>query len=219
MQNYPNYTFAKAMADDMIAARFGRDYGARTLAAYLDLIDRRSTVHLDDHMARRVRETAGAQRRRARLWIEDTATVVIALPMHDVHTGATVWAEIDFRSWLNVIEMGADGAWFYAHKGKERRAGQVRTTAPLGSDATNKNVTLARLILIAKPGQQARTLDRDPLNLRVTNLFLLGNLNTCEGRVGRAKTDSVALLLEHKARRQSLAGQGYGMNGDEGEWA
>ncbi len=212
MQNFTASTFALSIADEMISARFGKTYGIYSFDAYLGFVDRRATAHLDDHMAQRVRETAGLQRRKARLRIENSATVIIAVPMNDAHTGATVWAEIEFGIWLNLIEMGADGAWFYAHKGKDRRSGQVRTNAPVGSATTNKNVTVARLMVNAKAGQQARTLDRNPLNLRAANLYLIGNLETCEGRVGRAKTDSAALLHEHTTLRQSLAGQSYGFN-------
>jgi hypothetical protein len=119
-------------------------------------------------------------------------------------------AEIDFATWLNLIEMGADGAWFYAHKRGDQRAGQVRTNAPVRSDMTNKNVTVARLIVNAKAGQQARMVDRNPLNLRAGNVFLLGKPENSEGRIGRAKTDSAALLREQTALRQSLAGRGFG---------
>lgn len=219
MQNFTSTDFAAAMADDMIAARFHVSHGVKTFSAYLDLVDQRATAHLNESMARRVCETAGAQRRRARLQIENAATLIIAVPMKDPRTGATVWAELEFWAWLNVIEMGADGAWFYTHKSKDQRAGQVRTNVPLKSAVKTPHVTVARLLVNAKAKQQARVLDNNPLNLRASNVYLRGNPNTCEGRAGRAKTDSRAQVCEQKALRQALAGAEYGIpaHSEEGQ--
>jgi hypothetical protein len=211
MQLSTSLHFAVACADEMISARFGRSYGIHTFARYLDEVDRRATAHLDDRLARRIRDTAGAQRRKARLRIENAGTVIVAVPMNDPRTGATIWAEVDLATWLNLIEMGADGAWFFANKGQDRGPGQVRTTAPLASDLSNKNVTVARLIVNAKPGQQARVLDRNPLNLRAGNVFLVGNPATCEGRIGGARTDTRRLLQGQVETRRALAGGGYGI--------
>lgn len=210
MQHFSTSNLAAVIADDMVAQRFGNGRGIHTFVAYLDYIDARATAHLNLASARRVIASAGAQRRKARLILENGTAVVLALPMNNARTGETVWAEIDFSTWLNLIEMGADGAWFYAHKNHDQRAGQVRTTAPIASTTSNQNVTVARLIVNAKAGQQARMVDRNPLNLRAGNVFLLGNPDSSEGRIGRAKTDSAALLREQTALRQSLAGRGFG---------
>ncbi|RGP37731.1 hypothetical protein [Pseudotabrizicola alkalilacus] len=217
MQHFSTSNLALAIADDMVAQRFGHGRSIHTFAAYLDYIDARATAHLNPASARRVIGSAGAQRRKARLTLENGTSVILALPMNDAHTGKTVWAEIELGTWLNLIEMGADGAWFYLHKGKDRRTGQVRTNAPMRSTTTNKNTTVARLIVNAKAGQQARTLDGNPMNLRSGNVYLNGNTDTCEGRVGRAKTDSAALLKGQLALRQKLAGSGFGFDGGEAQ--
>lgn len=215
MQNFTSTSFALSLADQMVAEGFAKEYGVSSYAAYLNLVDERSTAHLDAHMTRKVKATAGAQRHRARLKLENSGTVIIAVPLIDSHSGETFWAELDLRNWLRLMEMGAEGAWFFDRKGRDRPDGQVRTNAPVRSGTSNKNVTIARLITNAKPGQQARTLDRNPLNLRQDNLNLIGNPNTVEGKIGTATADSVALIREHQARRQALSGKGYGMNGAE----
>ena len=215
MQYFSPSRLAIAIADDMIARRFGKKRGIHTFAAYLDYIDRRATAHLNEGTARRVIGTAGVQRRKARLNLENGTTVILGVPMNDAHRGSQVWAEIELSTWLNLIEMGADGAWFYAHKGQDRRIGQVRTNAPVGSATSNKNVTVARLIVNSKARQQARMLDRNPLNLRTTNVYLLGNPDNCESRVWWSKTDTAALLREQAALRQGLVGCGFGFNGSE----
>lgn len=216
MQHFSTTDLASAIADNMVAQRFGTDRGIYTFADYLDFIDLRATAHLNPASARRVIAAAGAQRRKARLILENGTTAILALPMNDAHTGKMVWAEIDLATWLNLIEMGADGAWFYTHKRPDQRAGQVRTNAPLRTKVTNKNVTVARLIVNAKAGQQARTVDRNPLNLRAGNVFLSGNPETAEGRVGRAKTDSAAFLRGQTALRKTVAGRGLGFaDGEE----
>lgn len=66
------------------------------------------------------------------------------------------------------------------------------------------------MIVNAKFGQQARMVDRNPLNLRAGNVFLSGNPETAEGRIGRAKTDSAAFLRGQTALRQTLTGRGLG---------
>lgn len=116
-----------------------------------------------------------------------------------------VYGIATFSEYLDLIEMGADAAWSYDHKGADRRVGQVRTQMPFANTLTAHRAAFARLIVNAKTGQQARTLDRNPLNLRRVNLFLVGNPIGIEGRKGRAKTDT----------RAQLAGQDYGMGADD----
>lgn len=217
MQNFSSTDFAVCLADQMIANRFGKAYGVRTFAEYLDFVDKRATAHLDEYMAQRVQKTAGAQRRKSRLKIENAVTVIIAVPMNDVRKGATIWAEIDLASWLDAIERGADTAWFYAYKGADQRSGQVRCKVPLSGRTSTTNATIVRVLVNAKPGQQARTLDGNPLNLRRENLFLVGNPHGIEGRVGTAKTYTQAQLLELVALRQALSGATDSRNHSGGE--
>jgi hypothetical protein len=215
MQHTNTSSFTLSIANDMISARFGQKYGVHTFAAYCDLIDQRSTAHLNPRLAQRVCNSAGTQRRESRLIIEDAATLIIAVPMNDARKGEEEWAKLEFGIWIDLIEMGADGAWFYAHKGKEQLAGQVRTHAPISSATSNSNVTIARLIVNAKRGQQARTLDRNPLNLRRANLYLVGNPNTVEGPAGRATTDTAAHLQRQAELRNANAGRNFGMGEDD----
>jgi hypothetical protein len=215
MQHINTLNFALSIANDMISTRFGQKYGVHTFTAYCNLIDQRSTAHLNAHMAQKVRNSAGLQRLKSRLIIDEAATLIIAIPMNDLHSDTTVWAELEFAQWLDLMEMGADCAWAYSHKGKDRLAGQVRTHAPIASTASNTPVTIARLIVNAKRGQQARTLDRNPLNLRRANLYLVGNPNTVEGAAGRAKTDTVEHLQKQAERRAANAGKNFGMGSDD----
>jgi hypothetical protein len=215
MQHSNTSNFALSIANDMISARFGQKYGVHAFDNYCDLIDHRSTAHLNARLAQRVCNSAGTQRRRSRLIIQDTATLIIAIPAHDTHKGREVWPELEFGVWIDLMEMGADCAWFYTHKGKDQLAGQVRTHAPIGSATSNTLVTIARLIVNAKRGQQARTLDRNPLNLRRSNLYLLGNPNTVDGAVGRATTDTVAHLRAQAELRAANAGKNFGMGSDD----
>lgn len=220
MQHYSTSDFARALADKMIRERFGRAYGVDTFDGYLNLIDARQTQHLADALADRVIGTAGKQRRKIELTLEDATAVIVNIPMNDPRRpGAVIWAQTELGIWLDLIEIGADGAWHFAYKSERRADGQVRTTVPMWrtATATANKVAIARLIANAKPGQQARTRDHNALNLRRANVFIVGNPATCEGRVGTAKNDSAALIREQAALRQSLAGADFDFNGnDEG---
>jgi hypothetical protein len=216
MQHYSTSDFARALADKMIRERFGRFYGTETFDSYLDLIDTRQTQHLSDGLADRVIGSAGQQRRNIELTLENAGTVIANIPMNDPRRpGAMIWAQTELGIWLDLMEMGANNAWRFDTKGNGRSDGQVRTNAPVRACLTNKNVPIARLIANAKPGQQARTRDHNALNLRRANVFLVGNPGTCEGRVGTAKTDSVALIRGQAALQQSLAGADYDFPGND----
>lgn len=190
--------------DSMIAERFARSYGITTLDEYLDLIDSRTTAHLNNWAADRVLRTAGQQRRSARLSIED-GIAFIAIPMNNPRTGTITWAKLYFSTWLNVIECGADNAWHYALKARDQNKGQVRTAIPMSRGDRVTNTTIARIIANAKVGQQARVLDGDPMNLRSENVYLLGNPSTAEGKAGRAKTHTRLHSRDKLALRTSLS--------------
>ncbi|HRK42220.1 MAG TPA: hypothetical protein PLH11_04175 [Gemmobacter sp.] len=74
-------TFAQVLADKMIMERFGRSYGITTLEAYHDHLEGSTTAHLAKGAAERTSATAGAQRRAAKLSIENASTVIIAIPL------------------------------------------------------------------------------------------------------------------------------------------
>ena len=208
MQHYSTHDFARSLADRMIRERFGRVYGIETLDSYFDLIDARQTQHLADGHASRVIGTTGAQRRKVELTLEDAVTVIVNVPMNDPRRpGAVIWAQTELGIWLDLIEMGADGSWFFVYKGKDRSDGQVVTKMPIWRTAATAKTPIARLIANAKPGQQARTRDHNGLNLRRANVFLVGNSQTAEGRIGGARNDSRAVIGAQAAIRQSLAGQ------------
>lgn len=204
MQNTPVKSFALTLANQMIAERFQRDYGITTLAEYLDHLDQRTTAHLPEHMAERVIRTAGQQRRNAKLTIED-GVVIIAVPMNNPRTDETVSAELFLSTWLNVIECGADGSWLYNLKGDAQEKGQVRTSVPMSGGEKMTLTTIARVIGNAKKGQQARMVDRDPMNLRSGNVSVVRNPKTCDDAADKAKTDTRAKAREKQALRASQA--------------
>lgn len=207
-------SIALALADEMIAARFGTCYGTHTWSEYQAFALERATGHLAGHLAGKIGRTTGTQRRKARLKVEGD-TLIITLPMNDPRTGATVWAETEFGSYLDAVEDGADGAWVYVYKGRDRVTGQVRTAVPCGA---GKKAAIARVLLGAKAGQQVRRQDDNPLNLRRQNLYRIGNPSTPEGQAGTAKMDTQAETRGGAATREALKGRGYGY-GPEGDEA
>lgn len=198
--------FARDLADQTVRERFGDLYGVESFGDYLDLLDQRQTQHLAGGAAARVLRTAGEQRQRIRLTVENAGTVILRVPMGDPkRPGATVWAEIELAAWLDLIENGADGAWFWNLSGKGN--GYVRTCPPM-QGATNAPtlVTVGRLVAGAGKGRIVRFRDRNPLNLRRDNIFIVGNPSTCEGPVKGPKHDARATVAKGAALRQSLAG-------------
>ncbi|MEM9735025.1 MAG: hypothetical protein AAF908_00270 [Pseudomonadota bacterium] len=206
MQHTNPHDFAALLADDMIAARFGRPYDVTSFTAYLHHLDARVTAHLDPHLADRVIRTAGAQRRGAKLFLgQDGKTVLIALAMRDPRTGGTISARTELGTWCNLVEGGLDGAWFFNVDGKTKRAGQVRGAMP-GRDRTGPNLaTVARVIANAKAGQQARTHDGDPLNLCRANVYVVGHPDHPETRRRGPKTDTAAQARRAVELRAELA--------------
>ncbi|MCJ7872663.1 hypothetical protein [Phaeobacter sp. J2-8] len=207
MQPINPRAFARSAADQIIARDFGRVYGVTTLTEYFDLIDRRSTAHLIQCQANRVIRTAGHQRRKARLTIEG-GQLLVSIPMNDPRSGRPVWAVTDFGIWIDLLEGGFDAAWVYNHKGENRRFGQVRIAVPVAAGYQKAAVT--RIITNAKAGQQARTRDGNPLNLRRSNLYILGQPGTAQGRVGRAKTDTLGNYRASVEVRRALARKSRG---------
>lgn len=120
--------------------------------------------------------------------------------------GEVVWAEIELAAWLDLIENGADGAWFRNYAG-EGRKGYVRTHPPMrGATSAPTQVPVGRLVAGAGKGRIIRFRDRNPLNLRRGNLFIVGNPSTCEGPVKGPKHDARGVMAKQKALRQTLDG-------------
>lgn len=185
---------AARLVDEMIADRYGRVYGVSNLSDYWEEVHRRATAHLDSGQADRIRRTAGAQHLDIRFTMEG-GRVLALVPLNDVRgndgMGETVHVALWADTLFNLIECGADAAWFLAYKGRTRNAAQVRCKVPFGgAGAGPTNATIARLIAGARKAQQARTLDGNPLNLRTENIVLTGNPGTAEGRMGTAKTNT-----------------------------
>lgn len=210
MTKYDHTDFARDLANQMVKERFGTAHGVESFDEYLDLTDERQTQHLAGGCADRVIGTAGKQRRAIRLSLEGAATVILRVPMNDPRrSGAKVWAETALADWLDLIENGADGSWYLMYKSNTSTKGYVQTGVPLSGDRGGKTVPIGRLITGAGPGRITRFHDRNPLNLRRTNLFIMGNPNTVEGTAKGAKHDSRALMAERAAQRRSLAGAGF----------
>lgn len=210
MTKHTQAAFARDLAEQMIRERFSATYGVETFDAYLDLIDLRQTQHLSPGLADRVAATAGKQRRSIRLWLEDAVTVMARVPMNDPRRdGAQVWAEIEFAAWLDMIENGADGAWVLNYADKNDSRCYVRTCPPLSRSGTCNLVTVGRLVANAGRGRSVRFRDRNPLNLRRTNLFIVGHPPTGESPTKGPKHDARALVANGAALRQSLAGADF----------
>ena len=206
MKTINNRALAQSAADQIIAERFGKAYGIKTHCAYLDGLDRITTAHLEPVAVARVIRTAGEQRRKSRIVIE-AGQLLIKVPLHDPRSHDPLWATLDSPIWCDLMEGGANAAWFYNYKGADRKAGQVRMNVPLAGGKGTSNATIARIIVNAKPGQQARTRDGNPLNLRRSNLYIVGQPNAPESRVGRAKTDTRAQIKAAAEVRAALAGK------------
>lgn len=206
---YEIHDFARDLADQMIRENFGNVHGVETFDEYLDLVDARQTQHLADGRAAHVQRTAGEQRRKARLIVENAGTVILRVPMKDCRRpGALVWAEIELAAWLDLIENGADGAWFWNYSGQGK--GYVMTCPPMQrAPGVPTQVTLGRLVAGAGKGRIVRFRDRNPLNLRRSNLFIVGNPATVEGPVKGPKHDARTVVADSAALRQTFAGAGF----------
>jgi hypothetical protein len=208
MQHIKSNTFALAIADAMIADRFSKTYGVSTFSEYLDLVDSRATAHLSPSCALQVLSKTGKQRRLAVLNLEHGTNVTISIPMNDPAKGTKVWATTELATWLDVIEAGADGAWMLNYGGGGS-APNVRTVPPLVGSSKATLATISRIIVNAKAGQQARTSDGNPLNLRRGNLYIVGQPQTREGAKGSAKRDTRKHIQAHAQTRAKLAGSNF----------
>lgn len=211
MAKHTHIDLARASADQMVADRFGHSHGTQTFAAYLDYVDARQTQHLSPAAAARVIAKTGDQRQRVKLTLEG-CTIIARVPLKDIRRpGAYAWAEIGLAEWFDLIENGADGAWFLNYSGKHDKRGYVRTSPPVVSQGAATLVTVGRLVAGAGKGRVVRFKDRNPLNLRRDNLFLNGAFAAPDGQRRGAKHDACALFAEGAARRRSLAGSGFDM--------
>ena len=82
-------------------------------------------------------------------------------------------AVIDEATFLELMDMGLSPAW------SVNREGSVMT---FSQKASGSRVTVARVIMDAKPGQQVRFRDGDSRNLRKSNLQLVPGWSTREDR-------------------------------------
>lgn len=197
-------TFARALADHMVKERFGTTYGTHDLASYLEFVDARQAAHLAIKKVIR----ASAQRHAIRLVLDNAGTLIARVPMKDPRRhGATLWAETEFATLLDLIENGADGAWCLNYSGKDDRKGYVKTSTPLSSQGPANTVTVGRLIAGAGKGRIVRFSDRNPLNLRRSNLFLMGDSKSPQGS---GKYDALSLVREKSRIKANLAGANYG---------
>lgn len=205
---YENHDFARDLADQMTREQFRRPYGIESFAAYLDHVDARQTQHLTGGAAANALRSAGKQRRNIKLAVENGATVVARVPMKDSQRpGALVWAEIELAALLDLWENGSDGAWFFDYAGGSKA--YVKTYAPLAGAGNVCNVTLGRLVAGAGKGRIARFRDRNPLNLRRSNIFIVGNPVTTEGAAKGARHDARAVVAKGATLRRSLAGSDF----------
>lgn len=204
MQITHTQTYLTAMADSFISQRFELCHGITTHAEYLDRIDESSTDHLDRQFVAKVLRTTGRQRRRA--WFKfDDQTLVICIPVKEPRTGQEIHAEMEYEVWLDLMEMGVHGAWFYAHKDKKRNNGQVRVKIPFHGSGGPTNASLTRIIADAEPGQRACVADGNPMNLRSSNVYLIGLPLTLGGKRAGSKTDTLKQIKGAVALREEVA--------------
>lgn len=211
MTNHANINLARLYADQRVADQFRQSHGTSTLAEYLDYVDARQTEHLASGLAARVRSTAGDQRRRIKL-VQEGDGIIARVPLKDPRrNGAYVWAEVGLAEWFDLIENGADGAWCLNYAGDHDKRGYVRTTPPMVSRGGTTLVPVGRLIAGAGKGRIVRFKDRNPLNLRRSNLFLNGAFIAPDGQRRVAKHDARQIMAEGAARRHALAGAAFDM--------
>lgn len=180
---------AVRLVNEMIRTYFGPRYGVTNTAEYWQYVHARSTAHLTADRAQHCKQTTGAQQASITFTLGGNRPLA-HVPMNDKRKGgmvcATLWADTLF----NLIECGADGAWFLAYKGPKKPTPQVRTMVPFGGCGGPKNATIARLIRGARKGQQASLIDHNPLNLRTENVRLV----KLDQHKGRAKSDSRGVI-------------------------
>lgn len=207
---YEIHDFARDLADQMTRERFSDLYGVESFEDYLDHVDALQTQHLTGGLKARTLRTAGEQRRKIKLTVENATTVIARVPMNDSRRpGALVWAEIELTALLDLWENGATGAWCWNYAGAEQK-GYVRTNIPMWHEVnTSSLVPVGRLVGGAGKGRIIRFRDRNPLNLRRSNLFIVGNPATVEGAARGAKHDARAVMAKGAALRRSLAGSGF----------
>lgn len=179
--------------DQMISDRFSQSYGVSNAGAYFQYVHKRSTIHLTADLTQRRKRTTGGQHE-GTIYTLEGSRVLAHVPMNDIRKAEVVYATLWATTLLNLIECGADTSWFLAYKGPSHPAPQVRTKVPFRGLGGPTNATIARLIVGARKGQQASMIDRNPLNLRTENIRLIGDLRALEGRKGRAKADSRAVI-------------------------
>lgn len=132
-----------------------RKSGIETLEAYCDLIDVEATGHLTGVNAQR-------RNRRPRAFVDDRGEAVFLVPMSKA---GTAWATVNAADWFRLQEDGANGLWSLVNKTSR----QVRTY-PAMIGPNRKHVRVGRLILGLGEGEVIRFLNRDPLDLRRSNL-------------------------------------------------
>lgn len=180
---------AVRLVDEMILMHFGPRYGVTNTTEYWQHVHDSSTVHLTRDFAQRRKRTTGAQQESIVFTLEDNRPLA-HVPMNDKRKGEVVYAILWADTLFNLIECGADGAWFLAYKGPKQSSPQVRTMVPFAGCGGPTNATIARLIRGARRGQQASIIDHNPLNLRTENVRLV----KLDQRKGRAKADSRGVM-------------------------
>ena len=206
--------FARALADHMVKERFGATYGTYDLTGYFDFVDARQAAHL----AVETVSSASAQRRSIQITLDNAGDLIARIPLKDPRRhGATVWSETELGTLLDLIENGADGAWYLNYASPQDQKGYVKTAPPLGKQGTATVVTVGRLVAGAGKGRMVRFRDHNSQNLRRSNLFLVGTSPTYDDPAKRSKHDALSLVRRNSRIRESLAGANYGRPDSEGK--
>lgn len=196
---------AVRLVDEMIHTYFGPRYGVTNTIEYWQHVQARSTAHLTRDFAQRRKRTTGAQQEGIVFTLEDNRPLA-HVPMNDKRKGEVVYAILWADTLFNLMELGADCAWFLAYKGPKQASPQVRTMVPFGGCGGPTNATIARLIRGARKGQQASIIDHNPLNLRTENVRLV----KVEQNKGRAKADSRSVIRNAVDARKDTSQRKFG---------
>lgn len=94
---------------------------------------------------------------------------VIFVPIRDPKRGRTVFAKLEQASFDALPETARSRAWFLVKDGTARDD-DTRFSVRVGYKG--EQVSVARLVMRARPGEFVRCLSRDRLDLRTSNLRL-----------------------------------------------
>lgn len=116
---------------------------------------------------------------------------IVLVPINDRKRGRVLFAKVERSSFDSLPERVRNASWVVVKDGTATDDMQVSVRA----DVAGSLVTIARLIMNAKPGEYVRNINGNRLDLRTTNLRLRG------GKDGKrySKRHDLALIRQGSA--------------------